>query len=211
MATTKGSDCYCGDLLPATTSEASNSSCDSPCNGYGADNCGGEGFWSVALTGIESSVGSVSGSPSNSATASSAGQTGSSTQTQRPSVVTVEAGGQTVFVTPSGQAGANSSKSGGGTSKAAIAAGVVVGLILICGIVGGVIFFLRHRRRKAVEEEYRRNAAISSLAAGKAKSETNDARLDPSIFQHRHQSIGSIADERDFSRRILQVRGSRYR
>jgi cell wall integrity and stress response component len=201
MATTKGSDCYCGDLLPPTSSVASNSSCNSPCDGYGAANCGGEGFWSVALTGIESSVGSESGSGSPSAAGSS--QTSTSTQTHSPSVVTQA--GQTVVVTAPSTAGAGSS--GSGPNKAAIAAGVVVGLIAIAAIVGGIVFYMRQRRRREVEDEFKRTAAVNQFVAGKKEGgPTNDARLDPSIMQHRRQSIGSIADERDFSRRILQVR-----
>ncbi|RMZ74869.1 hypothetical protein DV737_g5655, partial [Chaetothyriales sp. CBS 132003] len=42
-----------------------------------------------------------------------------------------------------------------------------------------------------------------------AKSETSsttDQRLDPTFSMHRRNSLGSIADEQDFSRRILQVR-----
>jgi cell wall integrity and stress response component len=199
MATYKGSDCYCGDLLPPTDTAASNSSCNSPCQGYDTADCGGDGFWSVALTGIESDVGNApAGSGSSSAQSS---QIPTVTQTAAPSVITKA--GQTIVVTASSSA---HTSSGGGSSKAGIAAGVVVGIIAIAAIVGGVYFFLRQRKRRAVEEEFRRNAAVSS---GKPKSEvssTNDQRLDPNITAfHRRQSIGSIADERDFSRRILQV------
>ena len=212
MATSKGSNCYCGDLLPPTNTAASNSSCNTPCNGYGDADCGGDGFWTVALTGIESNVdnsppGSGSGSSS---TPPSTSQVPTVTQTAAPSVITKA--GQTVVVTASSSA-SNTSKSSGGGSKAGIAAGVVVGLVAIAGIVGGVYFFLRQRKRRAVEEEFRRNTAVNSFVTGKSKSEassTNDQRLDPNITAvHRRQSIGSIADERDFSRRILQVSSSR--
>ena len=211
MATTKGSDCYCGDLLPPTDTAASNSSCNSPCNGYGQADCGGDGFWSVALTGIESDVGnSPAGSGSSSGSSSSApssSQIPTVTQTAAPSVITKA--GQTIVVTASSSATNASQSGGGGGSKAGIAAGVVVGLVVIAAIVGGIYFFLRQRKRRAVEEEYRRNAAVNSFVAGKPKSEvssTSDQRLDPNITAfHRRQSIGSIADERDFSRRILQV------
>jgi cell wall integrity and stress response component len=203
MATYKGSDCYCGDLLPPTDKVASNSSCNSPCQGYDTADCGGDGFWSVALTGIESDVGNApAGSGSSS---SSSSQIPTVTQTAAPSVITKA--GQTIVVTASSSA--KNISSGGGSSKAGIAAGVVVGIIAIAAVVGGIYFFLRQRKRKAVEEEFRRNAAVNSFVSGKAKSEvssTNDQRLDPNITAfHRRQSIGSIADERDFSRRILQV------
>jgi cell wall integrity and stress response component len=198
MATYKGSDCYCGDLLPPTGSVASNSSCNSPCQGYDSAMCGGDSFWSVALTGIESNVGSAGSSSSSS-------QPPTVTQTAAPSVITKA--GQTVVVTASSSS-SNGSQGGRSGSKAGIAAGVVVGIVAISSMVGGVYFFLRQRKRRAVEEEFRRNADVSSFVGGKSKSEvssTNDQRLDPSVMFARRQSIGSIADERDFSRRILQV------
>jgi cell wall integrity and stress response component len=203
MATYKGSDCYCGDLLPPTNTVASNSSCNSPCQGYDTADCGGDGFWSVALTGIESDVGNApAGSHSSSSLTS---QIPTVTQTAAPSVITKA--GQTIVVTASSSA--HSASNGGGSSKAPIAAGVVVGIVAIAAIVGGIFFFLRQRKRRAVEGEFRRNAAVNSFVSGKPKSEvssTNDQRLDPNITAfHRRQSIGSIADERDFSRRILQV------
>jgi cell wall integrity and stress response component len=204
MATYKGSDCYCGDLLPPTDTVASNSSCNTPCQGYDTATCGGDGFWSVALTGIESDV---SNAPAGSGSSSSTSQLPTVTQTAAPSVITKA--GQTIVVTASSSAKNASGGGGGGSSKAGIAAGVVVGIIAIAAIVGGIIFFLRQRKRRAVEEEFRRNAAVNSFVPGKTKSEvssTNDQRLDPNITAfHRRQSIGSIADERDFSRRILQV------
>jgi cell wall integrity and stress response component len=95
-----------------------------------------------------------------------------------------------------------------GPNKAGIAAGVVVGIVAIGAIVGAVFFFLKYKKRKAVEEEYRRNAAISSFVSGgkpQQPASMSDSRLDPSITSHRRQSNGSIADDQDFSRRILKV------
>lgn len=199
MATYNGSNCYCGDLLPPTDTVASNSSCNSPCQGYGQADCGGDGFWSVALTGTESNVGNAPAGSGSSHTF----QIPTVTQTAAPSVITKA--GQTIVVTASSSANASS---GGGGSKAGIAAGVVVGIIAIAAIIGGIYFFLRQRKRRA-EEEFGQNAAVNPFESGKPKSEvssTNDQRLDPNITAfHRRQSIGSIADERDFSRRILQV------
>jgi cell wall integrity and stress response component len=63
-----------------------------------------------------------------------------------------------------------------------------------------------------VEEEYRRNAAVSSFIAGKppnsssGASSFNDTRLDPAVMAQRRMSDGSIADNEDYSRRILKVR-----
>ncbi len=39
MGTTKGSNCFCGDLLPPANSKVSDSQCSSSCNGYDKDMC----------------------------------------------------------------------------------------------------------------------------------------------------------------------------
>ncbi|OAP65456.1 hypothetical protein AYL99_01428 [Fonsecaea erecta] len=201
MAITGGSTCYCGDELPALDSEVSLNSCDSPCNGYSQQTCGGIGFWQVYLTGLTADVETAPNSTSSSSS-SSATQSGGSGTTQ-PAVVTKP--GETIVVTAAPSA--STAKSSGGTSKVGIAVGVVVGVVGLSAIIGGILLYLRHKRNREIEEEHRRNAAVSSFV-GSAKSDksSTDQRLDPSIYSHRRQSIGSIADERDFSRRILQVR-----
>lgn len=94
-------------------------------------------------------------------------------------------------------------------NTAGIAAGVVVGIVALAAICGGVWFFLRRRRQKQAEEDYRRNAAnVDQFVAGgklhTSNSSMNDSRIDPS-FMDRRQSNGSIADNEDYSRRILKV------
>ncbi|KAL9633698.1 MAG: hypothetical protein Q9164_004545 [Protoblastenia rupestris] len=130
-----------------------------------------------------------------------------------PSVVTRAS---TIVVTQPGQTQAQETvittveeaKSGGGPNVAGIAAGVVVGVALLGAIAGGLFFYLRSRKRKALEEEYRQNAASnyntlkpSTSSAGS----TSDSRLEPSVMMQRRQSDGSIADNQDYSRRILKV------
>ena len=39
MGTTMGSNCWCGDLLPVSSSKVSDSECSSKCNGYPQDTC----------------------------------------------------------------------------------------------------------------------------------------------------------------------------
>ena len=99
-----------------------------------------------------------------------------------------------------------------GPNTAGIAAGVVVGVLGLAAIIGGVFFYLRRQRRLAVEEEYRRQAAVNSFVSGgklhTSNSSMTDSRLDPE-FMARRQSNGSIADNEDYSRRILKVRLSR--
>ncbi len=101
-----------------------------------------------------------------------------------------------------------SSDSDNKPNTAGIAAGVVVGVVGLAAIVGGVWFFLRRRRQRQAEEDYRRNAAGVNdfINGGKTSaSSMNDSRIDPS-FMDRRQSNGSIADNEDYSRRILKVR-----
>lgn len=200
MATTDGSTCYCGDDLPPSSAKVDSSKCTEPCNGYDQEYCGGRGFFQVYLTGL-GDAGSEDGSSSASPTS---GDSQTSTSAQ-PSVITKA--GQTIVVTASATSDASNSGGGGGSSKVGIAVGVVVGVIAVAAIIGGMIFFLKRRRNAAIEDEHRRNAAVSSFVNG-GKSETSsttDSRLDPTAFSHRRESIGSIADNRDFSRRILQV------
>jgi len=39
LATSGGSDCWCGDVLPPADSKVDDSNCNTPCNGYGSENC----------------------------------------------------------------------------------------------------------------------------------------------------------------------------
>jgi cell wall integrity and stress response component len=110
-------------------------------------------------------------------------------------------------VRQSATASSTPENSDNGPNKAGIAAGVVVGVVAIAAIIGGVWFFLRRRRQHQAEEDYRRNAAnVNSFVSGgkTSASSMNDSRLDPS-FVDRRQSNGSIADNEDYSRRILKV------
>jgi cell wall integrity and stress response component len=110
-------------------------------------------------------------------------------------------------VRASATASAEAENSDNGPNKAGIAAGVVVGVVAIAAIIGGVWFFLRRRRQQQAEDDYRRNAAnVNSFVNGgkTSASSMNDSRLDPS-FVDRRQSNGSIADNEDYSRRILKV------
>lgn len=207
-------ECYCGSTFPPSTDKVSNSSCTTPCPGYPYETCGGgTKYASAYLSGLTTSADFADGgssADSNDNPSSTAGSSPSATSSSKPSVVTV-IGGQTVFVTASSTATGNAKS--GGSSKAGIAAGVVVGLVAVAAIVGGVFLFLKNRRKRAIEEEYRRNAAVSSFIAAGGKppnssgggSSFTDMRLDPAVMAQRRMSDGSIADNQDYSRRILKV------
>ena len=133
-------------------------------------------------------------------------------QKEPPSVVTKAS---TIVVTAAGQTSAQqtvittteTASPSSGPNKAGIAAGVVVGMVALSAIAGGIFFFLRNRKKRAMEEEYRHNLANSygpkppPSSAGSA----SDSRLEPSVMMQRRQSDGSIADNQDYSRRILKV------
>lgn len=130
---------------------------------------------------------------------------GASSVTNGPSTIFITASGsvvaQTVYAT---------GPASGGSNKAAIAAGVIVGVVALLAIVGGFIFFLRQKKRRETEEERRRNETISNFVGkGEKMSSSNtsitDSRLEPSVMFQRRMSDGSIADNQDYSRRILKV------
>lgn len=134
---------------------------------------------------------------------------GSSTSTGDSSSTTgtVETSGdQTVVVTAGSETdGANASQKDSGPNTAAIAAGVVVGVVGFCALVGAGFFLWRFRKRKSVEQEYRRNAAIDHYGKPKSAGSVSNSRFDGDFMAQRRQSNGSIDDDQDFSRRILQV------
>ena len=39
MAMTEGSNCFCGDMLPAEDTKVDDSKCDTPCDGYDQEMC----------------------------------------------------------------------------------------------------------------------------------------------------------------------------
>ena len=203
MAITGGSTCFCGSELPPLDAQVDESKCNTICGGYGQEMCGGLGYWQVYLTGLTANVHRAPNTTSSTTTSTST----SGSSTSEPAVVTKP--GQTVFVTPTASAASVNSSSDSGPNKIGIAVGVVDGVLALAAIIGAIVFFLKRKKNREIEEEHRRNAAVSSFVGGKSDKSSTDQRLDPSIFSNDtlgRQSIGSIADERDFSRRILQVR-----
>lgn len=238
MGLTGGSNCYCGSSLPAKSDLVDDSYCDTPCDGYDTENCGGDDYWSIYKTGLDDSVSYYSGSasssggsstshasstaaPSTTAAASTSVTSAGSPTTNTPVVITSEAPGKTVVITLSATSAASATSSADSDDKkehksksntAGIAAGVVVGVVVIAAIAGGVYFYMRNRRRKQIEEEYskRSQAQGPGIPASRGMSVRSnhagpDARLDPEAMVNRRLSDGSIADEQDYSRRILKV------
>lgn len=99
---------------------------------------------------------------------------------------------------------------GKSTNVAGIVAGVVVGVVVVAACFGGLFFWARQKRNREIEEEHRRNAAVNAFMGGKPPGSSGgysmeaDTRLDP-VMAQRRLSSGSIADNQDYSRRILRV------
>ncbi|KAI4188517.1 MAG: hypothetical protein L6R41_002079 [Letrouitia leprolyta] len=132
-----------------------------------------------------------------------------STKNKPPSTITRAS---TIVVTAPGQTQAvpvvvETHKASKGPNTTGIAVGVVVGVIAICAIAGGLFFFLRNRKRRAMAETFQSNSANPFETESKpppSSCSMSDSRLEPSVMMQRRQSDGSIADNQDYSRRILK-------
>lgn len=87
-------------------------------------------------------------------------------------------------------------------NTAAIAAGVVVGVCGAAAIAGGGFFYYRSKKQK---EESGFHGATGGYYHDSGPP-MSDSRFDGNFMAQRRQSNGSIDDDHDFSRRILQVR-----
>ncbi|KAL8834172.1 MAG: hypothetical protein Q9170_003873 [Blastenia crenularia] len=133
-----------------------------------------------------------------------------STKDKPPSTITRAS---TVVVTAPGQTqpapvSAETSKASKSPNTAGIAAGVVIGVVAICAIAGGLFYYLRNRKRRAIEEEEKSdngNPFETESRPPPSSCSMSDSRLEPSVMMQRRQSDGSIADNQDYSRRILKV------
>ncbi|TLD23746.1 hypothetical protein PspLS_06941 [Pyricularia sp. CBS 133598] len=188
--TIRGNECWCGDKYPPKSSLVDDKECNAACTGYGQEACGGDKVWTIYNTGKQAY--GVDTLPD---------ETKNNTQTDAPKPATSSAAPSS---TPSAP------PQNGGSNTAGIAAGVVVGVVALAAIAGGAWFFYRKRRNQALEEEHRRNAAVNAFIHGNKPPSSSggvsltDSRMDPQMAQRR-MSDGSIADNQDYSRRILRV------
>ncbi|RPA80795.1 hypothetical protein BJ508DRAFT_307225 [Ascobolus immersus RN42] len=179
--------CYCGNYAPVN--KVDNKKCDSPCPGYGLQTCGsilGE-YINVWQTGY----GQIKRRPPKSSSSSTSAQPTSTSSSGSPSESPTEKPVETEKP---------EEKKSSGVSKAGAAAGAVVGVLALAAMIGGGILFYKRRKQQKVEEEYRRTLAVQSFG----KKPEADHRLEPVMLQRR-ASDGSIADNEDYSRRILKV------
>ncbi|KAM7207871.1 putative wsc domain containing protein [Naviculisporaceae sp. PSN 640] len=192
-ATSGGNQCFCGDTYPPVISRVDDEKCNVGCTGYDIDACGGVKFWTVYNTGLTLDVDTAGG---DDAKASGTG-TGS-----KPTQTAIDPPKQTIIIKPE-----TPEEEKPKTNTAGIAAGVVVAVVVLAAAGVGGWIYMRKKKNREIEEEHRRNAAVNSFM-GKGASSSNtsitDARLDP-VMAQRRMSDGSIADNQDYSRRILRV------
>ncbi|KAI5467993.1 hypothetical protein BGZ63DRAFT_419643 [Mariannaea sp. PMI_226] len=194
------SNCYCGMVYPPKNDLTKDSACDYGCPGYNKESCGSldDGVFSIFNTGVEVAVESQ---PNESSTSSA-----SSSSTDPAGSSSAETGPASASAEPT----ESSEPKKKGTNTAAIAAGTVVGVIALAALGGVAAFLFRRRRNLEIEEEHRRNAAVNAFINGSKPPGSSgsismtDSRLDP-VMAHRRLSDGSIADNQDYSRRILRV------
>ncbi|KAF4999036.1 hypothetical protein FGRMN_2726 [Fusarium graminum] len=206
----QGSKCYCGMVYPEQDDLVKDDNCNWPCPGYPFEACGAlKTYYSVFNTGVELAPDNyVPEKSTTSAAPSSTKAAESSTTTDAAPAATSETKDTSTTSEAASDDEANNKKDG--PNVGAIVAGVVVGVVLIAAIGGGAIFFVRRRRNAEIEEEHRRNAAVNAFINGSKPPGSSgsismtDSRLDP-VMAHRRLSDGSIADNQDYSRRILRV------
>jgi cell wall integrity and stress response component len=200
----QGSKCYCGMVYPEEGDLVDDDKCNWPCPGYPYEACGAlKTYYSVFNTGVELAPDNYVPEKSTTSAAPSSTKAAESTAADETSAAT-----QTQDAATTSEATSDTKKDG--PNVGAIAAGVVVGVVVIAAIGGGAIFFVRRRRNAEIEEEHRRNAAVNAFINGSKPPGSSgsismtDSRLDP-VMAHRRLSDGSIADNQDYSRRILRV------
>lgn len=84
--------------------------------------------------------------------------------------------------------------------------GGVVAVVVVAFLAVGAWFFMKRRKDQRAEQS-RRSAAMRDFYGkppGTGVSSIADNRLDPGMMQRR-SSNGSIADNEDYSRRVLAV------
>lgn len=100
------------------------------------------------------------------------------------------------------QAPSQTGKSNGGGVSGGAAAGIAIAVLLIIGGGAGAFFFMRRRRNQAYQKYEGSN--IGSSPGSLNRPFGVDQRLEPGMVQKR-ESVGSLADEQDYSRKILRV------
>ncbi|RDW60406.1 putative plasma membrane sensor transducer [Aspergillus mulundensis] len=210
-----GNHCLCGDEIPAKADKEDNDDeCNKSCAAWPIVMCGGSDAYSIYLTGYSDSVAYYSDSSTSTTSSSNSSSTsttsgGNSTTTNANGSVattaTVSAGGDSESVTSTASADTDSSGKKDGPNTAAIAAGVVIGVVGLAALVGAGFFLWRFKKRHPADQRMREMSNVEQFGKPMSQDSMSDTRFDGDFMAQRRQSNGSIDDDRDFSRRILQV------
>ncbi|KAL2811137.1 WSC domain-containing protein [Aspergillus granulosus] len=197
--------CFCGNKLPAkSTKEDSDDMCNKSCAAWPSVMCGGSNAYSVYLTGLEPNVPYYSSGTSSSSTTSSSSNS-TATQTSGSSASTnSEVAVETFSSAPTAES-SNKDKKDDGPNTAAIAAGVVIGVVGLAALIGAAFFLYRFKTRHPADNRLREMRNVEQFGKHTTSDSMSDSRFDGDFMAQRRQSNGSIDDDRDFSRRILQV------
>ncbi|KAJ5942151.1 hypothetical protein N7516_002319 [Penicillium verrucosum] len=208
FALTGGSDCVCGNTMPPDSAKVSSDKCSTSCSGWPDDMCGGSSYYSVYTTNLEDDVPTYSDSSDSKSTTTTKSSSDSKTTTEADGTTstTSTTAGETTETATSEPTESSvfdnmDEKSTQSKNTAAIAAGVVVGVVGFAALCGAIFFWWRSKQNKT-------NAAAGGTGGYSRDSgppSMSDSRFDGSYMAHRRQSNGSIDDDHDFSRRILQV------
>ncbi|KAL2884677.1 hypothetical protein HOO65_100081 [Ceratocystis lukuohia] len=199
----RGPKCYCGNTYPPEDDIVEDSRCNYPCPAYPVEACGGisnGGAWSVFNSGIEVDV-----EYDTSSSTTSAAATSTAAATSASGNAATSAAAPATTTSSDSQSNKDDKKS---SNVGPIVGGLVGGIFGLAAVAGGVFLYMRRRRNREIEEEHRRNAAVNAFINGKSSPggsmSISDSRLDP-VMAQRRMSDGSIADNEDYSRRILRV------
>lgn len=208
-----GEECLCGSVYPPEDDVASDKKCNYPCPYYDAEACGAlgsPGYWSVFNTGINVNAGYMEPEDDDGKKSTSPPKTSAASSTAAPTEAETAPAASQSTDNPDESDGGDDKDKKSSSNTGAIAGGVVAGVVVVAAGIGGFFFWMRRRRNAEIEEDHRRNAAVNAFINGSKPPSSHgsismtDSRLDP-VMANRRLSDGSIADNQDYSRRILRV------
>ncbi|CAN6624715.1 protein Slg1p [Trichomonascus vanleenenianus] len=210
-----------GDLSDFTSSSASSAASSTPSSTSSSSSSSSA---SSSLKPSSSSSSSSATSPSSSSTSSSSTSSSASSSSSRStSANSATASGPTAT-------GGSDNKKASGVSGGAIA-GIVIGVLAALGIIGATLVFLRRRQNNnhynpssdddgfkdpfgvhpsdtARDDKHSYGGSIAASTRTPSNDDNFmaiDQRLNPVMLGERRISDGSLADENDYSRKILRV------
>lgn len=227
-ALTQGNTCICGNDAPDSADTAD--TCTTACFGYGQETCGGSSAYDVyqlqdrSVSSTTKATTGTTTSKTGTSTTTTSTDASSNTPVTQTTVVTTQNTSTTTLYS-SATSDSSNSTSTGASNKSIIgpAVGGAVGGVVGIGIIVLIVFLIKRRHDKN-----KRDAELADSAYFSALKRDNtfsshadrpisnpfiskeelmvDQRLNPVMLNSRRRiSEGSLADEADYSRKILRV------